>query len=87
VSFTFFFFAPFGDVIEADPKSENHFSINGGLIERFNDLATVDVGTENGRTLINIAICNKATTFPYIIPFLERHPLGSQAFIPMDDTL
>lgn len=79
-------FAPFGEVIEADPNSDNHFSINGGLIERFNDLATVDVGTENGRTLINIAICNKASPLPYHIKFLERHPLGSQAFIPMDET-
>jgi len=79
-------FAPFGEVIEADPNSDNHFSINGGLIERFNDLATVDVATENGRTLINIAICNKATPLPYHIMFMERHPLGSQAFIPMDKT-
>ncbi|RVU86595.1 ureidoglycolate lyase [Leucothrix sargassi] len=79
-------FAPFGNVIEADPESENHFSINGGLIERFNDLATIDVNDEGGRPLINIAICNKATQLPYSIAFLERHPLGSQAFIPMDDT-
>lgn len=79
-------FVPFGDVIEADPSSENHFSINGGLIERFNDLATIDVTPEGGRPLVNIAICNKATSLPYHIVFLERHPLGSQAFIPMDDT-
>ena len=79
-------FAAYGDVIEADPTSEKHFSINGGLIERFNDLAHVDVTTESGRPLINLAICNHATQFPYQVPLLERHPLGSQAFIPMDDT-
>lgn len=79
-------FKPFGDVIEADFQSEKHFSINGGLIERFNDLADVDVAQHGGHPLINLAICNHATEFPYKIPLMERHPLGSQAFIPMDDT-
>lgn len=79
-------FESFGDVIEANPDSDNHFSINNGAIERFNDLAKIQTLTENGRTLINIAICNRATPLPYQITFLERHPLGSQAFIPLCDT-
>lgn len=79
-------FAPYGDVIEADPKQDGHFSINGGAIERFNDLANIQSLTKNGKTLVNIAICNRATALPYHITFLERHPLGSQAFIPMCDT-
>ena len=78
-------FAPFGDVIETD--GARHFSINAGAIERFHDLATVDVGTEEGgRPLISIAQCNQASELPYEVPFVERHPLGSQAFIPLDDT-
>jgi ureidoglycolate lyase len=78
-------FAPYGDVIETD--GARHFSINAGAIERFHDLARVDVGVEeNGRTLISIARSNWSASAPYKVSFVERHPLGSQAFIPMDDT-
>jgi len=79
-------FLPFGDVIEADTSSANHFSINDGAIERFNDLAHIDTGAEGGRTLVNIAICNYETTLPFSISLMERHPLSSQAFIPLDNT-
>jgi len=76
-------FAPYGDVIETE--GAKHFSINAGTIERFHDLAQVELGGE-GRPLISIAACNQATTLPCPVPFVERHPLGSQAFIPLDDT-
>ncbi len=78
-------FAPFGDVIES--KGAEHFSINAGAIERFHNLATVDVDVKiQGRPLISIVKCNHAIQLPYQLPFMERHPLGSQAFIPMDQT-
>jgi ureidoglycolate lyase len=78
-------FSAFGDVIETEGAS--HFGINAGAIERFHDLAHVDVGVEEqGRTLISIARCNQPSSLPYRIRFVERHPLGSQAFIPLDDT-
>ena len=78
-------FGLYGDVIETEGAS--HFSINAGAIERFHDLAKVDVGVEQqGRTLISIARCNQSSSVPYKVPFVERHPLGSQAFIPLDDT-
>ena len=78
-------YAPYGDVI--DMEDVDHFSINEGAIERFHDLATVDIGAdEGGRTLISIALCNRADTLPYKLPHVERHPLGSQAFLPLDDT-
>ena len=74
-------FAPFGDVIESG--LDTPISINGGMTERFHDLAAVDLGPDGSRTLINIF-----ETQPYAMPLrvamLERHPLGSQAFIPMD---
>ena len=77
-------FAAFGDVIETE--GARHFSINAGAIERFDDLATVDVDAEGGgRPLVSIARCNRVSALPYEIPLLERHPLGSQAFIPLDD--
>lgn len=76
-------FAPFGDVIA--PEGVRHFPINAGAIERHHDLARVEVG-EGGRLLISIATCNRITELPYRIPLVERHPLGSQAFIPLNET-
>jgi len=72
-------FAPFGDVIET-PGAE-HFSINEGTTERFHDLAAVDVAEAGGRTLINI-FRGQQRELPLAIRMMERHPLGSQAFIP-----
>lgn len=78
-------FVPYGDVIEIDGAKQ--FSINGGAIERYHDLADVDIGAEQeGKPIISIGQCNQLTRFPYSINMLERHPKGSQAFIPMNDT-
>ncbi len=74
-------FAPFGDVIEAS-DANRHFSINDGYAERFHDLARIDVGTENGRPLINIFRA-RLRELPFRLALLERHPLGSQAFMPL----
>jgi ureidoglycolate lyase len=73
-------FAPFGDVIQA--QSSNTFPINEGQAQRFHDLATVDVSTEGGRPLISW-VRSAPTQFPLKIRLVERHPLGSQAFIPL----
>jgi|TARA_B110000977_G_scaffold198495_1_gene283478 ureidoglycolate lyase len=74
-------FADFGDVIETE--SAKHFPINDGRVERYHDLASVQLGGENSRALINIFECNVANQFPYQLPLVERHPIGSQAFIPL----
>jgi ureidoglycolate lyase len=73
-------FAPFGDVIELD--GARHFAINGGTTERYHDLARVDVTEQGGRPLINLFRA-QPRAFPVDITMLERHPLGSQAFIPL----
>lgn len=75
-------FAPFGDVIEL--AGAKHFAINGGTTERYHDLATVDLGPEEGggRPLVNV-FRGQPRTLPYEVKMLERHPLGSQAFIPL----
>ena len=72
-------FGPFGDVIEAGAAARQ-FSINQGYATRFHDLARVDVG--ESRVLINIF---KALprTMPMQLEVMERHPLGSQAFVAM----
>lgn len=74
-------FSDFGNVIETE--NANHFSINEGRVERYHDLASVQLGGENSRALINIFECNVASQFPYQLPLVERHPIGSQAFIPL----
>lgn len=77
-------FKAFGDVIEIE--GAQHFPINQGTVERHHDLGAVDIGGTEGRPLISIVTCNEWFTLPYKLPLLERHPLGSQAFIPMDKT-
>jgi|TARA_B110000240_G_C13467685_1_gene439495 ureidoglycolate lyase len=74
-------FAPFGDVIEVNDKVKN-ISINDGFTQRYHDLAQVDVTEKSGRTLINI-FRSTPLEQPVSIKMMERHPLSSQAFIPM----
>jgi ureidoglycolate lyase len=75
-------FAAFGDVI--DIEGAKHFPINAGTIERYHDLADIDVGVESGgRAIVSIMTCNQTSELPYQIKVMERHPLGSQAFVPM----
>lgn len=74
-------FKPFGDVIEAS-EAARHFPINGGYAERYHDLASIDVGREGGHALVNIFRA-KPRSLPFELLLLERHPLGSQAFVPL----
>jgi ureidoglycolate lyase len=74
-------FRPFGDVIEASDAAR-HFPINDGYAERYHDLARVDVASRGGHTLINIFRA-KPRSLPFQLLLLERHPLGSQAFMPL----
>ena len=75
-------FALFGDVIELD--GARHFPINGGTTERYHDLAQVDVIGQGGRPLINLFRA-QPRALPVEINMMERHPLGSQAFLPLSD--
>ena len=74
-------FEPFGDVIEPDNAREIRL-INGGTASRFHDLAPVDVSSEGGRPLVSI-FRGKPFAFPVANAMMERHPLGSQAFMPL----
>jgi ureidoglycolate lyase len=75
-------FAPFGDVIEAEGGA--HFTINQGFAERFNDRAQVDVATEGGATNVSLFVTQPRAQ-PIAIRLMERHPLGSQIFYPLQD--
>lgn len=74
-------FRPFGDVIEAS-ETARRVAINSGTADRYDDLARLDVTRQGGRPLLGIV---RATprTLPMALTVLERHPLGSQAFIPL----
>lgn len=75
-------FKPFGDVIEAAPMT--HAAMNDLRFERFDNLADVDIDIEpEGRVGVSIARCRTPTKLPYRVAMVERHPLGSQAFIPL----
>ncbi len=75
-------FRPFGDVIELDGAKQ--IPINLGTTIRFHDLCKVDVTDEGGRTLVNL-FRGQPRVLPFEVKMMERHPLGSQAFIPLDE--
>jgi ureidoglycolate lyase len=76
-------FGAFGEVIEVE-GSQFHL-INDGMVQRFHDLVNVDVGAEGGRTIISL-FRGKPYAYPLAVKSLERHPLGSQAFMPLSAT-
>ncbi|WP_447555392.1 ureidoglycolate lyase [Vreelandella sp. EE22] len=75
-------FAPFGEVIDA--RDSTSFAINAGRTQRHHDLAKVETLGESAHTLINIFV-SQPITLPLALTFLERHPQGSQAFMPLHD--
>lgn len=75
-------FLLFGDVIEANEAAE-HFTINCGYTERYHNLANVEVTHTKGKAGISI-FASQPLPIPLQLKLLERHPLSSQAFIPLD---
>jgi ureidoglycolate lyase len=72
-------FAPFGEVIEA---AGEHYPINGGKAERFHALATPQATGPGGKVVISV-VKGTPYDYPLSLTMVERHPLGSQAFVPM----
>lgn len=73
-------FAPFGDVIEVSDRAR-HFTINGGSTERYHDLAQLDPGAD-GKVIASI-FRGSPRALPFNVAVMERHLLGSQAFMPL----
>jgi ureidoglycolate lyase len=73
-------FTAFGEVI--DHRSATFFMINDGRTRRYHDLAKVETLGEEARTLISIFV-SQPVQIPLELTFLERHSLGSQAFMPL----
>lgn len=74
-------FAPFGDILDSDGNADK--IINQGNCERFHDRARLDF--HDGTAGISLFRA-KIRTLPLELEMMERHPDGSQAFIPMDST-
>ena len=73
-------FAPFGEVIEASDRARR-LPINHGWTDRFDDLARIDVSDDDGRPCVSIFRSRPLN--PLVLKLFERHPLGSQAFVPL----
>ena len=76
-------FSTYGDLISADIAVP--MDINEGYAKRFDNLINIDTSTDGGKTIVSIFSAIKRS-FPMKIDMMEKHPLGSQAFIPMKET-
>jgi ureidoglycolate lyase len=75
-------FAAYGDVIETE--GARNFRYNDGYATRFHDLARIDCAAESGRPLLSIFRA-KPFPMPLKIALMERHPISSQAFVPVGE--
>ncbi len=73
-------FAPFGDVIQRQGVIPQN--INYGHTRKYPNLALVDTSEDGGETAMHL-YRSQAATLPFLIERMERHPLGSQAFMPL----
>lgn len=74
-------FTPFGDLIDCAGAPDK--IINAGMCGRYHDRAALDFGIDGraGLSLFNAT----PRSLPYTLDMLERHPEGSQAFVPMSE--
>lgn len=73
-------FSPFGQLLTTE--GSDHFPINSGMTERYHDLAKIELAGENPRPMISI-FRGQPYALPLELKMVERHPLGSQAFMPL----
>ena len=76
-------FSLYGDLVSTDDI--NPMNINEGYAKRFDNLVNLDTSKDSGKTIVSIFSALKRT-FPMKIHMMEKHPLGTQAFIPMKET-
>jgi len=76
-------FNKFGQIIDTSKKS--YFRINNGYARRYDNLGKINTSSKKGKTIVSIFSAKKRQ-FPMKIDMMEKHPLGSQAFIPMNET-
>ncbi len=76
-------FAKYGDMISTE--NIKPLEINNGYAKRYDGIANLNTSSDNGQATICIFSALKRN-FPMKIDMMEKHPLGSQAFIPMKET-
>ena len=76
-------FKKFGDMITTDDIKP--LKINDGYAKRYDGIANLDTKKDKGESTISIFSALKRS-FPMKVDMMEKHPLGSQAFIPMKET-
>ena len=76
-------FKKFGDLIST--KKIRPININNGYAKRFNNLCKINTSIKKGNAIMSIFSAKKRK-FPMKIEMMEKHPLGSQAFVPMSET-
>ena len=76
-------FKKFGDLIST--KKSKPININNGYARRFDNLCKINTSLKKGNAIVSIFSAKKRK-FPMEIKMMEKHPLGSQAFIPMKET-
>jgi ureidoglycolate lyase len=74
-------FKPYGDVIDVSANNQI-IPINYGLTHRHHNLANIDVTDQGGKAIVNI-FRSQPIALPFQVRIMERHPLGSQAFMPL----
>ena len=73
-------FSLYGDVIETSRDTAD--AMNAARFQRFDNLCKVDL-INDAQVAVSIARCRTPTSLPLQLEMVERHPLGSQAFIPL----
>ena len=76
-------FSKFGDIITTE--NIKPLEINNGYAKRFDNLCRINTSSKKGKAIMSIFSAKKRR-FPMNIKMMEKHPLGSQAFIPMNET-
>ena len=76
-------FKKFGDMITTNDIKP--LEINNGYAKRYDGIANLNTKKDNGESTISIFSALKRS-FPMKVDMMEKHPLGSQAFIPMKET-
>ena len=75
-------FAQYGQVVELENAGQ--FTINNGLTTRYHDLFRIDAVMQDGYPIGSV-FRTKPLPLPHRIKTMERHPLGSQTFIPLQN--
>ena len=76
-------FSKFGDIIQKKNALELR-SINQGTTTRHHNISKLSLESKNGNSAISI-FSGIPRSFPIEIKIMEKHPIASQSFLPIQD--